>query len=269
MGLLGVALLALPSTALAEPPQVERFGLFEGELLLRAGQPPPPNPFATLCNVSVIYVGSERSRHPQMTVGAYFASAGDSARGGSAPPAWRFRFAPDAVGEWQWSSSCGPEIAAAAGSVRCVAGNAVGGLVANGKDFAHEDGSPHFLIGIELDWLWALELDAAAGVKTAPLEGFIRHITSFGFNHALVNTFANWSNCASSTPRRSAAPAEPPVAFGRERGGPGGRWLPASHHAARQPDAPHALGPRQPGPEPALAAVLRALGSRHQDDGAV
>ena len=80
-------------------------------------------------------------------------------------------------------------------------GNAVGGLVANGKDFAHEDGSPHFLIGIELDWLWALELDAAAGVKTAPLEGFIRHITSFGFNHALVNTFANWSNCASSTPR--------------------------------------------------------------------
>eukprot|EP01045_Picozoa_sp_COSAG04_P044874 COSAG04_NODE_15446_length_531_cov_2.166667_2_plen_57_part_01 len=40
MGLLGVALLALPFTALAEPPQVERFSLFEGELLLRAGQPP-------------------------------------------------------------------------------------------------------------------------------------------------------------------------------------------------------------------------------------
>jgi hypothetical protein len=126
-----------------------------------------------------------------MTLGTFYTGASSG---------YKFRFSPDALGTWEWESVCPAHVAAATamGQLECVQGGSAGGLVAHGKDFAHEDGSPHLLVGIELDWLWALDLDA--GVKTAPLEGFIEHITSFGFNHALVNTYANWSNWNAADP---------------------------------------------------------------------
>ncbi len=125
-----------------------------------------------------------------MTLGTFFMGSSE----------YRFRFSPDATGAWEWESVCPAHATAARlmGQVECVPGKSAGGLIARGKDFAHEDGSPHLLVAIELDWLWALELDS--GVKTAPLEGFIKHITSFGFNHALVNTYANWSRWNAADP---------------------------------------------------------------------
>jgi hypothetical protein len=106
---------------------------------------------------------------------------------------YRFRFSPDATGTWEWQSVCPAHVTVARmmGQIECVPGKSAGALIARGKDFAHEDGSPHLLVAIEVDWLWALDLDSS--VKTAPMEGFIKHIASFGFNHALVNTYANWS----------------------------------------------------------------------------
>lgn len=149
------------------------------------------NPFAPLCNVTVRYTGSQSSRHPIMTVGSFYTGRSSG---------YKFRFTPDAVGPWVWQSACPTNVAADAmmGQVECVSGNLHGGIVARGKDFAHEDGTPHLLVGIELDWLWALDLDQ--GVRTAPLEGFIKHVASFGFNHALVNTYANWSKWNAADP---------------------------------------------------------------------
>ena len=194
MALLALALVLAPAV-LSAPTTVERFGLFEGSLPLSA--PAGTSPFAPLCNVTVRYTGAAPSRHPAMRLGTFY--TGPS--GG-----YKFRFSPDAVGSWEWESVCpaGNAAAAAAGKVECVASRNTGGMIAHGKDFAHEDGSPHLPVGIELDWLWALEIDE--GIKTAPLEGFISHITSFGFNHALVNTFANWSNWNAADPINGGFP---------------------------------------------------------------
>ena len=63
------------------------------------------------------------------------------------------------------------------------------------------------LIGIELDWVWALGLEP--DTMEPPLEDFVSHLSSFGFNHALVSFYANFSGWNAHLPDRVAPKVSP------------------------------------------------------------
>merc|ERR1719273_668246 len=63
-----------------------------------------------------------------------------------------------------------------------------------------EDGSPYMLFGMETDWLWALDLEP--DITIAKLDEFLDHVSSFGFNHFLINIYANFSDANRKLPDR-------------------------------------------------------------------
>lgn len=161
-----------------------------------------PRPFDVACNATV--TGPAASRYAPLAVTAFY-------DGGST---WRFRFTPDAEGMWQWSTHCpaDPGLDAQTGSVNCSAAAAMattstwssgaqarGGVV---RDPAHphhmqfEDGSQYFLVGYEVDWLWALLLEEGPTVTA----GFVDHVASFGFNQFLMSVYANHSTWNAGLP---------------------------------------------------------------------
>jgi hypothetical protein len=128
------------------------------------------------------------------------------------PPApsgtvWRFRFSPDVVGTWKWATHC-PEDAgldAKSGSVEVVESANQGGVVVHPKhpqQYIREDGSPYTLIGLETDWVWALELEDET--MEPPLADFVKHVSSFGFNHFMISFYANFSSWNAALPDRKA-----------------------------------------------------------------
>lgn len=54
--------------------------------------------------------------------------------------------------------------------------------------FRYTDGSPFFLLGYEIDWLWALELAEPGEPR---IQTLLDNIAGGGFNHILVNVYAH------------------------------------------------------------------------------
>lgn len=109
---------------------------------------------------------------------------------------WRIRFSPTAEGKWTMRTSS--SLAALDGktdaSIVCIANPHPqirrGGLrvdPANPHHFIREDGSRHFLLGYESDWLWGVGEE---------MHTLINQMAARGFNHVLVNIYGHdtsWS----------------------------------------------------------------------------
>jgi hypothetical protein len=194
------------ASASAAAVSVDRFEMHEVRLQQSDGIP-AINPFELECFAIVTHsVPKDKrhlSRHPNMNVSFFY--DGNST--------YAFRFTPDAVGTWDWSTTCppSPSIDAKKGSVSCAdSGSHTGGIIAdpqNPQHFVHEDGSRYLLVGYEVDWLWALGLEA--DTMEPPLEDFLDHVKGYGFNHLLVTVFSNFSTWNAPLPDRVAPKIAP------------------------------------------------------------
>eukprot|EP01006_Ploeotia_vitrea_P003302 TRINITY_DN112397_c0_g1_i1.p1 TRINITY_DN112397_c0_g1~~TRINITY_DN112397_c0_g1_i1.p1 ORF type:complete len:525 (-),score=10.41 TRINITY_DN112397_c0_g1_i1:174-1748(-) len=176
------------------------------EQQLKASSMPHGNPFMATVNVTITTSNPQGSRHPHMVFPCFY-------NGGNT---WVFRFEPDTIGTWYWNITS-PDVSSLnhrSGSVTVTkGGNSHGGIIRNPKhpqSFIYEDGTPYFLMGYECDWLWALGLEP--DTSYIHLESFIKEITSYGFNHILVNVYAKecgWSHAVKRPPRLSPTELTP------------------------------------------------------------
>ncbi len=58
----------------------------------------------------------------------------------------------------------------------------------NPQAFVYEDGTPHFMLAFELDWLFALDYDNADAIPRT--EQILHHVKENGFNHVVANIYA-------------------------------------------------------------------------------
>ena len=105
---------------------------------------------------------------------------------------WCVRFSPTVEGEWRLVSiSDEPSLAGAECIVAANGGSDVRGPLRVQADdplhFRAGDGEPHFLMGYECDWLWALDQTAS---DTPRLRAFLDMLAEAHFNHVMVNSFA-------------------------------------------------------------------------------
>jgi hypothetical protein len=149
------------------------------------------NPFLVDLTLRAVHLESATS----LTIGAFY--DGNST--------YRARFACSLPGRWAWSvvgdGAAGGIVssAAAQGAVTCLAPSARnssghGGLhvdAAHPHHFVWADGTRHFPMSYECDWIWALGLEP----DTTPtsLESFLDSIQSGGFNQIVMNFYANHS----------------------------------------------------------------------------
>lgn len=173
--------------------------------------PPVTSGNSEVATPDVTVRGPPGSRRPNVNVLAFY-------RGKTL--GWVFRLAPDAVGSWKWVA---PAFGVAAGTINCVAGPSQGGIIRDPRHpgrLAHEDGSPHMLFGIEVDWLWALGLDDGAIAGDPTVDQITADLAASGFNHVLVSLFANYSAWNSglppNTPPRVSPAAVTPWVSGKE-----------------------------------------------------
>jgi len=109
--------------------------------------------------------------------------------------AWKVRVSPTSEG--QWSLVTESDLAALDGkeaTFTCVPNlnpNVHGGLrvdSAHPHHFVFEDGTRHFLLGYECDWLWALDMNDPA---LPTVNAFLDKLTLHGFNHVILNSYAH------------------------------------------------------------------------------
>jgi hypothetical protein len=126
---------------------------------------------------------------------------------------WVVRFAPPAEGRWAYRTfSSRSDLAGLSGEARVTASTKPGrhgALVvspANRRRFAYEDGTPHFALAFEIDWLFALDHDNATDIpRTRQIVG---HIAEHGFNQVVMNVYAfdaNWGERAAIRPEHNFA----------------------------------------------------------------
>lgn len=113
---------------------------------------------------------------------------------------WLLRFSASLTGEWRYHIQ---------GNVKALEGKQGivhvlpnpdksnhGAMVISGhnkQSFAYEDGTPYFLLGYELDWLFALDYNNPK--STPKSEHLLSTLKKFGFNHIVMNVYAhdvNW-----------------------------------------------------------------------------
>ncbi len=58
----------------------------------------------------------------------------------------------------------------------------------NPQAFSYEDGTPHFMLAFELDWLFALDYANEDGIPKT--EQLLKEVKANGFNHAVANIYA-------------------------------------------------------------------------------
>lgn len=58
----------------------------------------------------------------------------------------------------------------------------------NPQAFMYEDGTPHFMLAFELDWLFALDYDQ--GRRIPKTDQILDHVKNNGFNHVVMNVYA-------------------------------------------------------------------------------
>lgn len=107
---------------------------------------------------------------------------------------WCIRFAPQAEGEWTLRTTS--DLPALAGRRWTVTATAnpnprVHGPLrvdpANPNHFRFADGTPCFLMGYEINWLWAIDQGSGSIERT---EFLLDMIAGAGFNHVLMNSYA-------------------------------------------------------------------------------
>jgi hypothetical protein len=106
---------------------------------------------------------------------------------------WILRFSGSKAGKWTYLTHASlPQLSGQKGTLT-VTPNKVGkGAVQvdpeNPQAFIHEDGSPHFMLAFELDWLFALDYNNPAGLPKS--ESILQHVADNGFNHVVMNVYA-------------------------------------------------------------------------------
>eukprot|EP00051_Salpingoeca_urceolata_P016825 m.226153 g.226153 ORF g.226153 m.226153 type:complete len:541 (-) comp18790_c1_seq1:234-1856(-) len=135
-----------------------------------------------------------------LSVPGFFYSEDD----GSGQWVFAFRFSCDAVGSWAWHiTSDDADLNNMGGAVNCEQNSdpAFHGRLevdqSHPHHFAYQDGTRYFMVGTEVDWLWALDLD---NLSTHTLEPFLDTLSYGGFNNIMVNLYANYSAWARKVP---------------------------------------------------------------------
>lgn len=108
--------------------------------------------------------------------------------------AWKIRIMPHTPGQWSVETDSDlPALRAHRYAFRCTeaASPAQHGRLRVDPDhprhFIHEDGTRHFMLAYECDWLWALD---AADPSLPKTRAFLDLIKSHGFNHIIVTSFS-------------------------------------------------------------------------------
>ena len=110
------------------------------------------------------------------------------------------RFSANEPGRWTYKTfSSNPDMAGITGTIDVSSNNNenIHGAVTihpeQPQRFIYEDGTPHFALSFELDWLFALDYGNSAGIpKTAQI---VNDVASNGFNQVVMNVYAydvNW-----------------------------------------------------------------------------
>ncbi|HUT94648.1 MAG TPA: DUF4038 domain-containing protein [Thermoguttaceae bacterium] len=109
--------------------------------------------------------------------------------------AWKVRVSPTSEGQWSLvTESDLPALDGKEATFTCVPNlnpNVHGGLRVDSSHphhFVFEDGTRHFLLGYECDWLWALDMNDPA---LPTVSAFLDKLQSAGFNHVILNTYAH------------------------------------------------------------------------------
>ncbi|MGJ8693365.1 MAG: DUF4038 domain-containing protein [Thalassotalea sp.] len=114
---------------------------------------------------------------------------------------WLLRFSAAELGQWHYEiTSAITSLSGQTGTITVTENNDVsnhGAMVVsktNTQTFEYEDGSPYFLLGYELDWLFALDYDNQESMPKS--EHLLSLIKDNGFNHIVMNVYAhdvNWT----------------------------------------------------------------------------
>lgn len=170
------------TAAAAEVLQVERFALHEIAL---TAQGQSANPYTDLTADAVL---TEPAGGKTRTVPLFW-------DGG---PSWKFRFAPDQLGTWNWTvNSSDPGLNGKSGSFEVIASKRRGSIRPRQgfpQHFERQDGSPFWFLG---DTAWALYTDSAEEKhdRAAALK-YIDARAAQGFNvlHSMLLSEAGWGN---------------------------------------------------------------------------
>ena len=131
---------------------------------------------------------------------------------------WVIRFAPNYIGLYNYeitSEELGGE--QECGKIICEKNtnlNIHGALKVNPDNPYHfqcEDGSYHFMMAYECDWLWALDMGDEDGTD---VEKFVDMISSYGFNGVIMNIYAH--SCGWSSHRGPVNNYGPPALYAWE-----------------------------------------------------
>lgn len=108
---------------------------------------------------------------------------------------WLLRFSASTTGEWAYEIEANAlALNESTGEVDVVknADPSNKGAMVLGKKpqtFSYEDGSDYFLVGFELDWLFALDYKSNEGLPKS--EHMLSRLQTHGFNHIVMNIYAH------------------------------------------------------------------------------
>lgn len=109
---------------------------------------------------------------------------------------WIARFSSKTTGNWTFETfSSKPELSGLKGSINISPNtrpNQKGAVIIdpnNPQAFIYEDGSPHFLLAFELDWLFALDYKDPNGMPRT--SRILDDVGANGFNHVVMNAYAH------------------------------------------------------------------------------
>ncbi|WP_194775362.1 DUF5060 domain-containing protein [Pararhodonellum marinum] len=108
---------------------------------------------------------------------------------------WIARFSSMTPGTWTFETYASkPELSGQKGKIMISTNtreNQQGAVILdpeNPQAFIYEDGSPHFMLAFELDWLFALDYDNPDAMPKT--EQILKHVQENGFNHVVMNLYA-------------------------------------------------------------------------------
>jgi hypothetical protein len=141
--------------------------------------------------------------HARLTVPGFYKGDG----------VWCVRFMPTSPGEWRLLSiSAAPELAGRQAIVQADPNMRpeVHGVLrveaAHPLHFRYDDGTPYFLMGYEIDWLWALDQGES---ETRRIDRLLDMVGAAGFNHIMVNSYAHDTSwCPGKTRPNDFGPAK-------------------------------------------------------------
>lgn len=109
---------------------------------------------------------------------------------------WISRFSASELGTWTFETySSLIELSGQSGSIQITENtreNQQGAVIIdpeNPQSFIYKDGSPHFLLAYELDWLFALDYENTSAIPRT--EQILDDVAANGFNHVVMNVYAH------------------------------------------------------------------------------